>query len=462
MRGQLVVQEYQNKLRRVRLRADGRAALGQSVIEPLTGALGCLTGPGGAILALDYGANELEVLEPDDLTPLELVVHDVSPWRAPAEGGTPFVIGGRGFGTLGTTSVTIGGLPAVLSEVSWGRIRGFIPENVAPTTQLLDVVVTVGANSDTLTRAFRYLLPAGTEPGRWETLTQVSTSLGEVAAGVINGVMYLVGEGSSATFAYDVQNRQWLANKASRPFVGHHHSAEVLNGKLYLVGGIDGGSEGRLQIYDPGTNSWTTGASLPWSGGSLSTAVIDGQIFAAGGIVSTFTVANCARYDPLTNTWTSRASMPDGGRNHTAAATDGEKLWVFGGRRGGNFPTNGYDSVMAYDPATNAWTWSGEVGSTLAPLPEARGGTGKAVWSHGEFYVFGGETEDDPDANANGVYARVDVYDPAANSWRREADMPNPRHGIFPVLYQGHMFLAGGGTVSANSQSRLFDTFTRQ
>jgi N-acetylneuraminic acid mutarotase len=87
---------------------------------------------------------------------------------------------------------------------------------------------------------------------------------------------------------------------------------------------------------------------------------------------------------------------------------------------------------------------------------------GKAVFFRGEFYVFGGETLDDPDANPNNVYDRVDVYNPATNSWRLEATMPNARHGIFPVLYQGHMFLAGGGTQSANSQSRFFDTFTRQ
>jgi len=462
IRGQLIVQEYQNKLRRVRLKSDGRGQLGQNVIDPNTGALGCLTGPGGAILALDHGNDELEILEPTDLTPLELVVHDIFPWRAPAAGGAPFVIAGHGFGTLGTTSVTIGGLPAMLSEVSWGRIRGFVPENLAPTTQLQDVVVHVGTASDTLTAAFRYLFTPGNEPGRWETLANLSTPLGEVAGGVINGVLYLVGEGSSATFAYDVQNRQWLANKASRPFTGHHHAAEVLDGKLYLVGGIDGGSEGRLQVYDPVANSWTTGTSMPWSGGSVSTAVIGGKLYAAGGIVSTFTVSNCASYDPLTGTWTTLAPMPDGGRNHTAAASDGAKLWIFGGRRAGNFPTNGYDSVMVYDPLANSWEWSGDGVSTLAPLPEARGGMGKAVRWGGEFYVFGGETLDDPDADANGVYPRVDVYNPATNTWRREFDMPVARHGLFPLLYQGWMFLAGGGTVAANSQSTHFDAFTRQ
>src|SRR5262245_11037283 len=463
MRGDLVIQEYQNRLRRVRMRPDGRGTQGHFLIEPNTLGLGCVTGPGGAIISLDYNHSEVEILEPNDLTSAELVVHDIFPWRAPASGGTPFVIAGRGFGTRGTTSVEIGGTEADLTDVSWGRIRGLIPARTDPSTTMLDVVVSVHKDSSTLPAAFRYLPGPGNELGRWETLANLSVPLGEVAAGVIGGTMYLVGEGSWVTLAYDVQNRQWLANKAARPLVGHHHAAEVVGGKLYLVGGLAGGSEGQLQIYDPATNTWSLGAPMPWSAGSLCTAAIDGKIYAAGGIATGgFTVGNCAVYDPLANAWTPLAPMPDGGRNHAAVATDGSKLFAFGGRRGGNFVANGYDSVMVYDPASDSWAWSGANGSVLARLPEARGGMGKAVFLRGEFFVFGGETLNDPDANASGVYDRVDVYDPVANAWRSEARMPNPRHGIFPVLYQGHIFLAGGGTHAGNSQSILFDTFTRQ
>lgn len=463
IRGNLIVQEFQNKLRRVSLKADGRGVLGQATIDPQTSALSCVTGPGGSIISLDYEHSEVEVLEADDLSTADFVVHDIFPWRAPASGGTPFVISGRGFGTLGTTTVTIGGQAATLTSVTWGRIHGTTPVVASPTTALRDVAVTVSGQTSTLTSAFRFLIGPGLEPGRWETLTNAGTALGEVAAGVIAGKMYVVGEGSGSTLAFDVQNRQWLSNKATRSFVGHHHSAEVVNGKLYLIGGLGGGSEGRVQIYDPVTNSWSSGTDMPWSAGSVSTAVIGGKIYAAGGIsTGGFTVSNCAEYDPVANTWTTKAAMPDGGRNHTAAATDGQKLYVFGGRRGGNFVANGYDSTMVYDPVADSWTWSGAPGSTLAPLPEARGGMGKAVWFRNEFYVFGGETLDDPDADANGVYDRVDVYDPVQNTWRLEQPMTSPRHGIFPVLYQGHLFLAGGGTHSGNSQSTKLDTFTRQ
>ena len=56
----------------------------------------------------------------------------------------------------------------------------------------------------------------------------------------------------------------------------------------------------------------------------------------------------------------------------------------------------------------------------------------------------------------------MDVYDPVLNTWRLEAEMPTARHGVFPVLYESRIFVAGGGTQAANSQSDLFEIFTRQ
>ena len=68
--------------------------------------------------------------------------------------------------------------------------------------------------------------------------------LGEVAAGMINGVVYVVGEASKGndpghTYAYDVATGTWGPPLASRPYIGDHHGAEVLAGRLYLFGGLD-------------------------------------------------------------------------------------------------------------------------------------------------------------------------------------------------------------------------------
>jgi N-acetylneuraminic acid mutarotase len=148
------------------------------------------------------------------------------------------------------------------------------------------------------------------------------------------------------------------------------------------------------------------------------------------------------------------------GRNHAASGTDGSRLYVFGGRGpgsgDGNEVANGFDDVQVYDPATDRWTVSGEAGGP-APLPQARGGMGKAVFVGGEFWVMGGETLSGAGATRDGVYDRVDIYSPSRNTWRVGPPMPTARHGIFPVLTGDRIIVAGGGVRAASSISDVVE-----
>jgi N-acetylneuraminic acid mutarotase len=297
----------------------------------------------------------------------------------------------------------------------------------------------------------------------WRPRADLPVPLGEVAAGVIGRYLYVVGEGSKQTMRYDLSRAVWAepGSLMPRPYPGHHHTAEVLGDRLYLFGGF--GAEGRTQIYDPAVNAWRLGAPLPFSAGSSASAVIGGRVYVAGGIVGDTTTAEAAVYDPAADGWKSIAPMPVG-RNHAASATDGKRLYVFGGRGKGsgdrNSVANGFDDLQIYDPATDRWTTSRDPGSGTPPLPQARGGMGKAVYLSGRFYVLGGETRDGPGATAERVYARVDIYDPTRRVWSRGRDMPVPRHGIFPVEIAGRIFLAGGGTRAGRSGSVAFDYYT--
>ncbi len=323
-----------------------------------------------------------------------------------------------------------------------------------PTKALLAIALLaslLGSQSLNLTATAAAAAPS------WSSAPPLPVALGEVAGGLIDGKIYLVGEGNAATFAYDVATETWTSSGlAARPFPGDHHAAEVVNGKLYLFGGLGGGSEGKVQIYDPAANQWTAGAPMPFAAGSSSSAVIGNQVYVAGGIVGSSTTTQAARYTPATDTWQSIAAMPQG-RNHAAAESDGAKMFVFGGRGpgsgDGNVVANGFDTVQIYDPATDSWESSLDPGSTLAPLPEARGGMGTAVFADGEFWVMGGETVDGPGATADNVYDRVDVYNPLTNAWRAGPPMPTARHGIFPVLDGTRIHLAGGGVQAGDSSS---------
>src|SRR5438270_878894 len=347
-----------------------------------------------------------------------------------------------------------------LPPLPWGRqspVSGLIGDQL---------VATCGLDGSGSLQAQTWVTEA--TPGTWQTGPALPILTSEVSCGVINGVLYLVGGGSSstlaATLAYDLNTGLWRSDLAPRQYLGDHHGAEVIKGKLYLFGGINvygsNVAAGKVQIYDPVTNSWSLGASMPWAAGSVSTAYINGKVYAAGGIVGTVTVATAAVYDPAGNTWAPIASMPIG-RNHAAAGTDGQKFYIFGGRTGKNATTIGFNDVQIYDPFSNTWQWNGQPGSTIPPLPQARGGMGKAAYYGNEFYVMGGETTKDGTGQVAGnVYNRVDVYNPVTQTWRQEALMPTARHGIFPVVGDGKILVAGGGTHSSISSSKVFEVFS--
>ena len=446
MRGDLIAMKWNSGVYRVELSSDGREVTNKTLYSSSSNqshlpnrGLDVLAGPGGAIVAVDYSLGKVRVQVPDDIAALGLTPYDIFPWRAPATGGQPFVIGGSGFGTnQSQVSVSIGGVAATVTSVSDKRISGILPpSSTGLATELLDVVVTVGMSQRTIEDAMRYL-PAvpGMGRGVWRPGVPLPSPLGEVASVVAGGEILVFGQGDSRTLGFDPLQGTWSTVRAQRPLPGNHHGVEVLGDKVYLLGGLDAGSAGQVQIYDVVADSWSLGAPMPWNAGSCVTALIDGLIYVGGGnLQGAGTASNFAVYDPVADSWASLGSMPLG-VNHAAAGTDGAKLYVFGGRQGANVPQAGFSDVQVYDPVVGSWETS--AAGDLAPMPLPRGGTGRAVFAQGEFYVIGGE--DDVDA-----FAEVQVYDPVDDTWRTDRPLPTARHGSHPVLFEGRIFVFGGG-----------------
>ncbi|MCB0309966.1 MAG: IPT/TIG domain-containing protein [Bdellovibrionales bacterium] len=467
MRGALLAQKWNGDLYLLKLDSTGRALEQINSINTPSVGLDVVTSPGGAIAQIDYSSNQIHILKPIDLSADNTQALDIFPWRASSSGGTHFVIGGHGFGNLLDTSVTIGGIEATVLSVSSTRIRGIIPPNPQATSNKLDVEVHTSGVLTTIPQGFRYLLETGSGQGAWQSLPQLPAEIGDLAAGVINGVLYVVGHQhgvpGSPTFAFDTVSGIWDANLAARPFGGDHHAAEVYKNKLYLVGGFGGGSEGKVQIYDPALDNWNIGTDVPFSSGAGVSGIIGEKIYYGGGVVGGHTVNEFMAYDIAGDIWEPLSPLPLA-RNDAASATDGKKLYVFGGKGpgsgDGNEVAEGFADLMIYDPQSDSWECSCTPGSGLPPVPQRRGGMGKAVFYRGEFYLFGGETVPGGEAE-NGVYSRVDVYDPLSRSWRLETAMPAPRHGIFPLLYDDGILIAGGGSSAGHSQSNIFDEFRR-
>ncbi|MCA0353110.1 MAG: hypothetical protein LCH85_14045 [Chloroflexi bacterium] len=282
----------------------------------------------------------------------------------------------------------------------------------------------------------------------WELARTLPISLGEASGGVIGNKMYLVGESNGATTAFDLGANSWNAGLAQRPYKTHSHSAQVWNQRLYLFGGA-GTSAGKVQIYQPSSNSWSQGTVMPFATMAASSALIDGKIYVAGGIVSGNTSNYHATYDPTANTWANLPNMPLA-RNGAAGGTDGRFFYLFGGRASGSTGAASND-LQIYDPLTQTWTSSAS-DLTIPPLPQARADLGQAIWYKGEFYLLGG-------ADQAGVSNRVDVYNPLTKSWRSVAPMPTARQGHAPILVGGRIYVPAGGTQASSSQSRIFEVY---
>ena len=106
----------------------------------------------------------------------------------------------------------------------------------------------------------------------------------------------------------------------------------TVNGKIYAIGGLSGGSPFNVnEMYDPGTNEWTTETPMPTARSGCAIAVYDNEIYVIGGEVgSKEFVGNNEVYDPGTNTWETEASMPTPRADLSASVVNG-KIYLIGG-----------------------------------------------------------------------------------------------------------------------------------
>ena len=125
-------------------------------------------------------------------------------------------------------------------------------------------------------------------------------------------------------------------------------SVSVVDGKIYAMGGTGwpqipnhpGPFLSSAEVFDPKTNRWTEITEMPTPKSGHTASVINGKIYVIGGgfrgngpykYLSTVEV-----YDPETDRWTQEPDMPVGKSTHRAEVINGE-IYIFGGSRAGVF-----------------------------------------------------------------------------------------------------------------------------
>ncbi len=254
--------------------------------------------------------------------------------------------------------------------------------------------------------------------------------------------------------AFDVDTGAWR-DVAALPEPLHHVNAAVVDGKLYVLGGLRTLSftpVGRSYVYDPAGNSWTPRAAMPAGSerGAACTGAIAGKIFLAGGFAGG-AVKTLSAYDVAADSW--EAGLPDlpevtdHGAGVAVTVNGAGVLLAIGGRAGaiGSHRT----TVQAYDPVQRAW-------SPRQAMPTSRGGAAAAVVGS-LVIVAGGEGNS---AAGSGVFATVEAYDPVADRWTSLPDMTTPRHGTGAASLDGRFYMPGGADRQAFAAVATVEVYT--
>lgn len=297
----------------------------------------------------------------------------------------------------------------------------------------------------------------GPSSSAWSTGTAVGHgAIQETAAVAVAGKIYVIGgfdddEGIVGRVQiYDTASATWSDGPAL-PMAVHHANAVTDGATIFVLGALTG--TGFTAIGDtyklaPATDTqWSALAAMPAGRerGAAVTGLIGGKVYVAGGFRNAMASDLVDVYDPGTDSWTALAPLP-ATRDHACGAAIGGELVVVGGRMVQTSSPRA--DVWSYAPATDTWT-------VRAPMPTARGGMGCGAIS-GVLYTAGGEGNA---ASPAGVFPDVEAFTPVTNSWSTLAPMPNPKHGVGGAVWDGALYLCGGASKEGFGAIAATDVF---
>jgi N-acetylneuraminic acid mutarotase len=255
----------------------------------------------------------------------------------------------------------------------------------------------------------------------WKTVAPSPVVRAEALGGIVNGKVYLFGGLFADTDGhilartrgdvYDVASNTWT-QLGDEPEPVTHAGTAIDGNIIWFVGGYVGDHPAppttHTWKYDTMTDIWTAGPELPIARGAGAAAIVGREIHFFGGMDDARTTDEGDHWslnlDDPDATWQVRAPLTNP-RNHVAVASLGGKLYVIGGQHAQESAQVAQSDVDCYDPATDTWT-------SVAALPGPRSHVNESTFvMNGKIIVLGGEIGYNLPQNT--IYA----YDPSLNSW---------------------------------------------
>jgi hypothetical protein len=261
----------------------------------------------------------------------------------------------------------------------------------------------------------------------WEQNTDYPVLMAEQSGADLNGVHYVIGGDSFATGEveetvryYDAATQTWQqapSMQTPRRLAG----AAEHNNDLWVIGGYTGGLSDTgttsVEVYDPGTDSWTSRANVPLTADGATAAVANGTLYVLdddGDMVS---------WNESSTSWESEPTNPlTRGVSASATGYNGD-LYVSGGFSDEN-------GMVRFNTTSETWD------TTLSDMPVSKTGH-EMVTVGSELWIYG---------SGDAVYS----YDPASDTYSSEASIP-VSHSFFAGSYSdGYIYSTGGAYDNAS------------
>jgi N-acetylneuraminic acid mutarotase len=294
---------------------------------------------------------------------------------------------------------------------------------------------------------------ASTSENSWITRPPMPNAKAGLGVTVVNRKIYAIGS-DGTNEEYDPTTLTWTT-KQSIPTPRSSSGIAVYQNKIYVIGGSNGFDPATglpilcslNEVYDPLTDTWETRKPMPTNRSQLSANVVNGKIYLIGGRTGGqySTVDLNEVYDPETDSWTTKAPIPYPVVLYASAVVDG-KIYIIGGQDEFADPKN-LDLVQIYDPSTDTWRFGTPMHTVVW---QAAAGATTGVWAPKRIYVIGGL----PDGSLFGTNI-TQVYNPENDSWTLGASMPTSRFNFAVGVVDDTLYALGGASF-ANIQATVY------